>query len=116
MAPRLVSINVLMELIIAAAAVAKGFSSYFSSLILQIDILTKHPVVNLHPPQTNADLFRVFTTGASGEPIILDFMAMAVVIVVTLLLIWGVKQSSWVESACTTMCILAILMSIIAGK
>ena len=114
--PRLVSINVLMEMIIAAAAVAKSFSSYFSSLIVQIDYLVPHPTIQLHPPQTDADFFRVFTTGASGEALTLDFMAMAIVILITLLLMWGVKQSSWVESTCTSMCILSIFMSIIAGE
>jgi hypothetical protein len=39
---RLVAINVLMELIIAAAAVASGFSGYLSSLIKTLDDAGPH--------------------------------------------------------------------------
>lgn len=101
----LVAINVLMELVIAAAAVATGFSGYLCSLIKTLDNATPHPRL----------------AGWSGSGVIqssglnIDFIAFGAVLVITVLLVLGVQQAEWVQNTCTSLCLLAIVMSIIMG-
>jgi len=42
-------------------------------------------------------------------------VAAGLVLLVTLLLIMGVQQAEWVQNACTTVCLITIVMSIITG-
>jgi amino acid transporter len=87
---RLVAINVLMELVIAAAAVATGFSGYLSSLIKTLDGLSPSPKLG------GWDGSMAFERpGLNGSTLSVDPLAAAAVLVITALLVLGVQQAEW---------------------
>lgn len=77
---RLVAINVLMELVIAAAAVAKGFSDYLAALIMSLDKAGPHLL------KSWSGTFALKSPCCS-----IDLVAMAAVLIITLLLVIGIK-------------------------
>lgn len=79
------AINVLMELVIAAAAVAKGFSDYLASLVLSLDQAGPHLLTHWNGK------FTLQSPGAHGVMLTVDLVAMAAVVIITLLLVIGVK-------------------------
>lgn len=105
----LVAVNVLMELVIASAAVAKGFSGYLSSLIKSLDQAGPHLLE--HWPGT----FTIASPGAKGVMLAVDPVAAGAVVVITLLLVMGVHQAAWLENVCTSICLISIFLSIIVG-
>lgn len=101
----LVAINVLIELVIAAAAVATGFSGYLASLIKTLDTLNpNHPLANWNG-----------STNIISNGLTIDLVAAAAVLIITLLLVLGVQQAEWVQNISTSLCLLAIVLSIIMG-
>lgn len=84
---RLVAINCLMELVIASAAVAKGFSDYLSSLIWSLDNAGPHLLTHWNGK------FTMNSTTATGVVLTIDLVAMAAVLIITMLLVVGVKVS-----------------------
>ena len=91
--------NVLMELIVSSAAVAKGFAPYFCRLINQ---------------PTDAAI--IVVTGPSGEPLPIDLVAMGLILLVTLLLLVGARQASVVNIVTTLVALACIIITIIAGE
>lgn len=100
----LVAINVLMELVIAAAAVAKGFSDYLAALIMSLDKAGPHLL------KSWSGTFALKSPCCS-----IDLVAMAAVLIITLLLVIGIKEAEWLENICTSLCIFTIIMCIIVG-
>lgn len=106
---RLVAINVLLELVIASAAVATGFSAYLASLIKSLDEAA-------HPQLSSWDgSLLLHSPGANGSTLTLDLVAAGAVLLVAALLVAGVRQAEWLASACTGLCLLTIAMSIVVG-
>ncbi|KAI8473742.1 MAG: amino acid permease-domain-containing protein [Monoraphidium minutum] len=101
----IVAINVLMELVIASAAVATGFSGYLSSLIKTIDAASPAPRL--------AGWSGTTTIQRGGLDI--DLVAAGAVLLITLLLVLGVQQAEFVQIMCTGTCLVAIVLSIIMG-
>jgi hypothetical protein len=50
-----------------------------------------------------------------GQPLPIDLVAGGVVLGVTLLLVAGVREASWVNTATTSVVVLVIIFTIIAG-
>lgn len=88
---RLVAINCLMELVIASAAVAKGFSDYLASLIWSLDNAGPHLLTHWNGK------FTLSSTGANGVALTIDLVAMAAVLIIMMLLVIGVKVSKAVN-------------------
>lgn len=105
----LVAINVLIELIIAAAAVATGFSGYLSSLIKNLDLIGPHRLDNWNGSTL------LYGPGANGTMLTIDLVAAGAVLFITLLLVLGVQEAEWVQNCCTGLCLITIIMSIIVG-
>jgi amino acid transporter len=74
-----------MELVIASAAVAKGFSGYFGSLIKSLDQAGPHRLDHW------SGSFALSGPGANGTMLSIDLVAMAAVLIITLLLVVGIK-------------------------
>lgn len=77
-----------MEVVIAVAAVAKGFSEYLAILIKSLDDTGPHRLT-AWPGQD----FLINSPGANGVTLHLDLVAMAAVLIVTLLLVIGLEVS-----------------------
>jgi hypothetical protein len=106
----LVAINVLMELIIAAAAVATGFSGYFAALVKTLDGITHAPRLTNWP-----GTFTIVRPGAGGADVKIDLVAMGAVLLVTALLAAGVGRAAAVQRASTGLCLFSIVICIIVG-
>ncbi|WIA13510.1 hypothetical protein OEZ85_007083 [Tetradesmus obliquus] len=105
----LVAINVLIELVIASAAVATGFSGYLSALIKNLDLIGPNRLSNWNGSTL------LYGPGANGNMLAIDPVAAAAVLIITALLVMGVQQAEWVQNCCTSLCLIAIIMSIITG-
>lgn len=96
----LVAANTILEYLLAASTVAKGFSGYFTVLIGQ-------PSGSLQ--------FCVASCGNAASAIIIDPIALAAVVVLTLIMAFGVKESFWFNAATVVMSAVAILLCIFMG-
>ncbi|KAI8129141.1 hypothetical protein FF38_00580 [Lucilia cuprina] len=93
--------NMILEYIIGTASVARGFSGYFDSLIDR----------NMSKALAEAVPINV---GFLGDyP---DFLAFGLILILTGLLAFGVKESSFLNNIFTTVNMLTILIVIIAGS
>eukprot|EP00850_Spirogloea_muscicola_P007821 SM000040S14833 [mRNA] locus=s40:675307:678377:- [translate_table: standard] len=85
--------NILMEYLLSSAVVARGFTSYFASLCGQ-----------------HSDAFRIHTSLAELDPI-----AVALVAVLSVMLCYGTKDSSWFNMVVTALNLLVVFFIIVAG-
>ncbi|XP_065360956.1 cationic amino acid transporter 3 [Calliphora vicina] len=93
--------NLVLEYVLGTASVARGLSGYFDSLIDK----------NMSKALTEAVPIKVDFLGEYP-----DFLAFGVVLLLTGLLAFGVKESSFLNNIFTTVNIITILIVIIAGS
>lgn len=82
-----------------AAAVGKGFSPYFCTMI--------------GVPPTSALLI---TKGAGGAPLEIDLVAFGIIIVISALLAYGMKEAAWVNTVVTVVVIAVVCFTFITGR
>jgi len=51
-----------------------------------------------------------------GPMLTIDLVAAGTVMLITLMLVMGIREAEWLENICTSLCVLSIVMSIIVGK
>lgn len=95
-----VGANVMLEYLLAGSTVAKGFSSYFTTLIAQ---------------KSGSLQFCVHNCGDVNSAIIIDPIALAAVVILTLVMVFGVKESFWFNVGTVVISVIAILMCIFMG-
>ena len=93
------ALNVLLEYIIAVAAVSKGFSPYFCTMI-----------------GAAPDAALIKATGVGGEPLEIDLVAGAIVILISALLAYGMREAAWVNAVITIVVVVVIIFTIICGR
>lgn len=96
----IVGANTLLEYLLAGATVAKGFSSYFTTLIGQ-------PSGSLQ--------FCVASCADKTKAVIIDPIALAAIVILTAVMVFGVKESFWFNAGTVVVSVLAILLTIILG-
>ncbi|WIA40660.1 hypothetical protein OEZ86_004366 [Tetradesmus obliquus] len=96
----MVGANTMLEYLLAASTVVKGFASYFTTLIGQ-------PSGSLQ--------FCVHDCGNSAAAIIIDPIALAAVVILTTILVLGVKESFWFNAFTVLVSLIAILLCIFLG-
>ncbi|CAF1533610.1 unnamed protein product, partial [Didymodactylos carnosus] len=92
--------NMILEYVIGAASTAKAFSTYFDTLIgnAMSKAFTAHLKINIYGLSAYADIF-----------------AMGLCLLLTVLLVLGIKESAILNNAFTFINLLVILIVIIAG-
>lgn len=96
----LVGANVMLEYLLAGSTVAKGFSSYFTTLIGQ---------------RSGSLQFCVAACDNAKAAIVIDPIALAAVVVLTLVMVFGVKESFWFNVGTVAISMVAILLCIFMG-
>ncbi|KAF6257134.1 amino acid permease-domain-containing protein [Scenedesmus sp. NREL 46B-D3] len=96
----MVGANTMLEYLLASSTVAKGFASYFTTLIGQ-------PSGSLQ--------FCVHACDNSAAAIVIDPIALATVVILTTILVFGVKESFWFNAATVVVSMVAILLCIFLG-
>eukprot|EP00775_Hariotina_reticulata_P009041 gene9041-9212_t len=96
----MVAANTLLEYLLAASTVAKGFASYFTVLIGQ-------PSGSLQ--------FCVAACGDKTTALIIDPIALAAIIILTVIMAFGVKESFWFNVGTVVVSVIAILLCIFMG-
>ncbi|KAI8467780.1 MAG: amino acid permease-domain-containing protein [Monoraphidium minutum] len=96
----IVGANVMLEYLLAGSTVAKGFSSYFTTLIGQ---------------KSGSLQFCVAACDNAKGAIIIDPIALGAVVVLTLVMVFGVKESFWFNVGTVAISMLAILLCIFMG-
>lgn len=86
---RIAAINLAAEYALAASAIAKGFTSYFASIIGQ-----KHGFLTI----PISDIFEI------------DLLSFVIIVLLSLVLIWGIKQSSRVQNCIAMVNLITILV------
>jgi len=95
-----VGANTLLEYLLAGSTVAKGFASYFTTLIGQ-------PSGSLQ--------FCVAACDDKLSALIIDPIALACVVILTLVMVFGVKESFWFNVATVVISVIAIFLCIFMG-
>lgn len=90
-----IAVNVLLEYVLAASTVAIGCSNYIATLFNQ-----------------PATLFQL----SVGNGTIINPLAAGILIALTIALCFGIKESFWLNSSTVLIAIVAIFITIIAGK
>ncbi|KAM7361494.1 cationic amino acid transporter 2-like [Cochliomyia hominivorax] len=93
--------NMILEYVIGTASVARGFSGYFDSLI------------NKSMSTTLTEALPINIDFLGDYP---DFLACGLILILTALLAFGVKESSFLNNIFTAVNLMTILIVIIAGS
>jgi APA family basic amino acid/polyamine antiporter len=96
-----VGANTMLEYLLAGSTVAKGFASYFTTLIGQ---------------KSGSLQFCVAACGNKDAAVIIDPIALAAVVLLTVIMVFGVKESFWFNVGTVVISVIAILLCIFMGK
>lgn len=92
--------NLILEYVIGTASVAKGLSNY-------IDALLEYPM-----KRTMTELFPINVSFLSEFP---DFLSFSVVLLLSILLSWGVRESTMINNVFTVVNLLTVATVVITG-
>ncbi|XP_060839098.1 cationic amino acid transporter 3-like [Rhopalosiphum padi] len=92
--------NLILEYVIGTASVAKGLSNY-------IDALLEYPM-----KRTMTELFPMNVSFLSEFP---DFLSFSVVLLLSILLSWGVRESTMINNVFTVVNLLTVATVVITG-
>ncbi len=105
--------DLILEYAVASCAVAHGWSHYFQSFLALFDIHVPGPLA-IDPfsasPQVLAAAWHI-----GGIPIVFDLPAAAIVVVLTLVLVRGIRESSGLNVAIVALKLGVVLFVIFAG-
>jgi amino acid transporter len=91
----------MLEYLLAGSTVAKGFASYFTTLIGQ---------------KSGSLQFCVAACGNKDAAVIIDPIALAAVVLLTVIMVFGVKESFWFNVGTVVISVIAILLCIFMGE
>jgi APA family basic amino acid/polyamine antiporter len=91
--------DLILEYLFAASTVSVGWSGYVVSFLRDLGInipaaFTSAPFVHTAPPDAGLNIWRIFTEGWSTTGAVVNFPAMVIVAIVTVLLVIGIKESA----------------------
>jgi APA family basic amino acid/polyamine antiporter len=112
--------DLILEYLFAASTVAVGWSGYTVSLLADFGIhvppqLANAPFAHTAPADAGFDVWRIFTEGWTTTGAVLNVPAMAIVGVLTVLLVLGIRESSRLNNAIVAIKVAVILTFIGVG-
>ncbi len=112
--------DLILEYLFAASTVAVGWSGYVVSFLKDLGIVipaafTSAPYNHVAPPDAGWNVLRLFSEGWVHTGAVLNVPAMAVVAVITILLVIGIKESASFNNVIVAVKMLVIFAFIAVG-
>ncbi len=112
--------DLILEYLFAASTVAVGWSGYVVSFLKDLGLVipaafTAAPYNHVAPPDAGWNVWRLFAEGWVGTGAVLNVPAMAIVAVITVLLVLGIKESSAFNNIVVAIKLAVILTFIAVG-
>jgi APA family basic amino acid/polyamine antiporter len=112
--------DLILEYLFAASTVAVGWSGYVVSFLKDLGIviptyLTGAPYNHVAPPDAGWNVYRLFFEGWTGTGAILNIPAMVIVVIITVLLVLGIRESANFNNVIVAVKLAVILIFIAVG-
>jgi APA family basic amino acid/polyamine antiporter len=112
--------DLILEYMFAASTVAVGWSGYVVSFLKDLGIVipaafTAAPYNHTAPPEAGWNIWRLFTEGWTSTGAVLNVPAMIIVVIITILLVLGIKESATFNNIIVGVKLLVILSFIAVG-
>ncbi len=112
--------DLILEYLFAASTVAVGWSGYVVSFLKDLKIvippaLTGAPYNHLAPADAGWNLYRLFTEGWTTTGATLNVPAMVIVVIITVLLVLGIRESATFNNIIVAVKVTVILTFIAVG-
>ncbi len=112
--------DLILEYLFAASTVAVGWSGYVVSLLNDMGIhippaFTSAPFVHHAPADAGLNVWRLFTEGWTRTGAVVNLPAMVIVVLVTILLVVGIRESANLNNIIVFVKLAVILAFIAAG-
>jgi APA family basic amino acid/polyamine antiporter len=112
--------DLILEYLFAASTVAVGWSGYVVSFLKDLGIvipsyLTGAPYNHVAPPDAGWNVYRLFFEGWTGTGAILNIPAMVIVVIITILLVLGIRESANFNNVIVAIKLTVILIFIAVG-
>jgi APA family basic amino acid/polyamine antiporter len=112
--------DLILEYMFAAGTVAVGWSEYMVSILKDVGIVfptafTSAPYNHVAPPDAGWNIWRLFTEGWVRTGAVLNVPAMIIVAIITVLLVFGIKESATFNNIIVAVKLLVVLTFIAVG-